>query len=58
MGHFIREDFITGKLRCFLCNKLLFIKSKGTFEVELTCPRCKTYIKIKTIEPIPIKTGT
>lgn len=45
-----------GPFNCPNCNKQLAIKVGGTqYELEMLCPRCKTYIKLKTREPIPFK---
>jgi phage FluMu protein Com len=39
--------------RCFNCGKLLAVKLRGKFSVAFRCPRCKSYLFLKTGEPIP-----
>ncbi|MFH1398966.1 MAG: hypothetical protein ABIG95_02550 [Candidatus Woesearchaeota archaeon] len=58
MGTYFRNPAMMkgGPFKCHNCNKELAIKVGGTqYELELHCSRCKTYIKIKTREPIPFK---
>lgn len=48
-----------GPFICHNCGKVLSNKLNGShYEVEFTCPRCKTEIKIKCNEAIPFTLTT
>lgn len=54
VSYFTTPEWQNGRgFRCYACGKLLAVKLRGQYSVSFRCPRCKSYIFIKSVQPLP-----
>lgn len=55
MGVYFETPEIKGEtpFKCYVCGKMMVVNLKGEYVLELTCPRCKTEVTLRTKYVLP-----
>lgn len=55
MAEYFETEEIRGftPFKCYVCGKMMVVNIVGEYTMELTCPRCKTQVVLKTQKVLP-----